>query len=170
MEVSSVYNWLPQEEWLYIVQRTLGGASWQFSGHSNGNNAIRFWYMDLNDDTFFTRRIFNRIVEQTQTSWRLITVYANGQTHGLPGDLHQDEVGVEPKKFYTVLYYANPDWQPTWGGSTVFTNSDTGEIMLRHPTPNSMSIFDSTIWHAGLEPTRHCTDLRVTVAFKLERV
>ena len=48
-------------------------------------------------------------------------------------------------------------------------NPATEQVMSVYPTSNTAVFFDSTILHAGLDPTRHCRNLRVTVAFKLER-
>ena len=92
-----------------------------------------------------------------------------GQTHGLPGDLHQDAIGEEPGRYFTLLYYSHGRWEPQWGGHTMFSDPATEQVLSVYPTPNTAVFFDSTILHAGLDPTRHCRNLRVTVAFKLER-
>jgi Rps23 Pro-64 3,4-dihydroxylase Tpa1-like proline 4-hydroxylase len=123
--------------------------------------------MDLQDDPLFNSTLLKKIRSDTGIDWVLDRVYANGQTYGLSGSIHQDAEGVEPGQYYTLLYYANNEWRPEWGGHTIFTTEQG--IVTRYPTPNSMVFFDSTIPHAGMEPTRHCPELRVTVAFKLHK-
>lgn len=169
MEIGSQYNFLSTELWVKVVSRVHRGAGWKFGGHSTDSDSVKFWYMDLNDDPLFTETIFNQICEQTKESWILDTVYANGQTHGLSGGMHKDVTDAEPGQYFTCLLYANPEWETTWGGYTVFADDEKGTVVSRYPTPNSIAFFDSTISHCGLEPTRHCTDLRVTVAWKMHK-
>ena len=167
MDITNVYDYLPVEQWAQVVGKTYGGSCWQFGGNSTDETGIRFWHMDLMNDEFFTKTMFDKICKDTEQDWHLARVYANGQTHSLCGHMHQDVVDSPPGKYYTLLYYTNPKWDPTWGGYTVFIDPETKGTFSRYPTPNSMSFFDSSIAHCGLEPTRHCNDLRVTVAFKL---
>lgn len=141
-------------------------SGWKYAGFSNDVSPIRFWFHDLNNDPTYTVYGLARINKLTGRQFKIDRVYANGQTHGLSGDLHQDH--TEPNK-YTFLMYMNPEWKVTWGGTTVFyidDNHSTGVM----PKPNCGVLFPSNIWHAGLEPTRHCHELRITVAYKLELV
>lgn len=167
MDIKSSYNWLSQELWAQVVESTYLSARWSYSGHSNTPQTGRFWFCDLSQETLFADTLLERICSDTAQQWTLLKVYANGQTFGLSGGLHQDMVGAEPGQYYTFLYYANPVWEPEWGGNTVF--SDGENLVVRYPAPNSVVLFDSTIPHVGLEPTRHCADLRVTVAWKLQK-
>lgn len=167
MDIKSSYNWLSQDLWAQVVQKTYSAGNWSFSGHSDTVNNGRFWFTDLSHDSFFTDVLLQRICDDTKQSWQLIKVYANGQTYGLSGGMHQDVMGSEPGRYYTFLYYANPMWEPEWGGNTVFSNGQ--DLVVRYPAPNSVVLFDSIIPHVGQEPTRHCADLRVTVAWKLQK-
>jgi Rps23 Pro-64 3,4-dihydroxylase Tpa1-like proline 4-hydroxylase len=153
----------------YIVARTVNHNGWYFGGHSTDSAASRFWYMDLNSDEIFTQALMSRISDLTNETWRLDRVYANGQTHGLSGSMHQDTMGSDGS-WFTFLYYVGPTWQPEWGGATVFHDRDTGGLQLYYPTPNSAVLFDAAIWHQGQEPTRQCQELRVTVAWKLQKL
>ena len=112
--------------------------------------------------------MLNLIKEKTGCQFNLIRVYANGQTHGLSGNWHQDEE-VLSNKFKTFLYYVNPTWDPVWGANTVFTDPVHG-VYSQIFEPNTGLLFNSNIYHVGLEPTRHCRDLRVSIAFKLEEL
>ena len=168
MDIKSSYNWLTQDLWAQVVQRTYSAKTWSYSGHSQTLQEARFWYCDLGQDPLFTETLFQQICRDTNQDWNLLKVYANGQTFGLSGAMHQDVMGGETGQYYTFLYYANPVWYPEWGGTTVFSNGE--DLIVRYPAPNSVVLFDSTIPHVGLEPTRHCADLRVTVAWKLQKI
>lgn len=166
MDIDNVYEWLDYDHWAQICNKTQRGRGWKFE-QRHDDQGVKFWYMDLQDDLLFTSTLLKKIQTDTEVDWEIDQVYAIGQTHGLCGSVHQDVEGTEPGKYYTLLYYPNNEWRPDWGGHTIFT-TDKG-VVTRYPTPNSMVFFDSTIPHAGMEPTRHCTELRVTVVFKLHR-
>lgn len=152
-----------------IESKTLESDSWKFGHYSSSKthgDDFPFWQLELSNDTFFTEHLFNKIQELTKRKYNLKRVYANGQTHGLVGSVHQDD---SKENTYTFLYYANPAWRNDWGGDTVFYNHD-GTIMSIFPYPNSAVIFDSRIPHFGTDPNRKCPTLRVTVAWKLEEI
>jgi hypothetical protein len=115
----------------------------------------------------FTSTLLKKIQSDTKVDWGLDRVYANGQTNGVCDKIHQDATGVDAGQCYTLLYYPNNEWQPAWGGPTMFTTEQG--VVTRYPTPNSMVFFDSTIPYATMEPTAHCPELLVTVVFRLHR-
>jgi Rps23 Pro-64 3,4-dihydroxylase Tpa1-like proline 4-hydroxylase len=163
-----IYNGVfTKEQHEYIVAQTVLGSTWQFSGYSNTPNSAKFWYMDLNNNEVFAKDFLQRIEELTKQQFELDKVYANGQTHGLSGEMHQDVAGGNGT-WRTFLYYVGPEWKPGWGGATAFHDVKTGGIQLIYPTPNAGVLFDSEIWHQGQEPTRACYELRITVAWKLK--
>jgi hypothetical protein len=145
----------------YMILKT--GSGWRFVGNSvTDNENIPFWYYDLNDRSFYTSFLFNEIQKITGQKFELKTVYANGQTYGLCGDIHIDDHHEQARTF---LIYMNPMWDVRWGGATVLYYDNT--IYTNMPKPNSGILFKSNIPHYGSEPTRHCKELRITVAFKL---
>lgn len=59
-----------------------------------------------------------------EQGWR---VYTNGQpdegikrSHGV----HRDTIDMKETKNYTILYFANPVWYPTWFGECIFYSED----------------------------------------------
>ena len=169
MNVEILPNFLEIPQWIQSVTLTERSSRWKFDGLTQDDQGIKFWYLDLSNEEFFTKTVFEKICKDTGIDWLLHRVYANGQTHGLPGDLHQDAIGEEPERYFTLLYYSHGRWEPQWGGHTMFSDPATEQVLSVYPTPNTAVFFDSTILHAGLDPSRHCRNLRVTVAFKLER-
>jgi hypothetical protein len=146
------------------------GKGWYFGNGSNTGGWSRFWKMDLDGDA-----AFNAIWEYARprcealagATLRVIRQYANGHTHGLGGEPHLDD---QRAGTFTLLYYPNPEWKDGWDGETSFYDQ-SGEIALSvRPRPNRAVFFDSRILHNGRAPSRVCTALRVSVAYKLEAV
>jgi SM-20-related protein len=146
------------------------GKGWYFGHGSHEGDSLPFWKMDLEGDAAFDA-IWQGARERCQAlaggPLRVIRQYANGHTYGLGGKPHPDD--VRPGSF-TLLYYPMLEWKDGWDGETVFLD-EHGEIALAvRPRPNRAVFFDSRILHAGRAPSRSCPALRVTVAYKLERV
>jgi hypothetical protein len=139
--------------------------TWGFAGRSIETD-LTFWYKELKHIIFFNEEFFNIVKKLIKDEDVVIErLYANGQTFGLSGSLHQDDSGDNS---FTFVYYANPYWEPQWGGDTVFY-SPNGEHEIANFIPNTGIIFKGNIFHAGLEPTRHFVGLRMTVAFKIKK-
>jgi len=140
---------------------------WYFGHSSVGGGEPAFWKMDLDGDAdvdALWAAARSRCEEIAGTSLRVLRQYANGHTYGLGGRTHVDDPA---KGHYTLLYYPLAQWQPAWGGETVFHRPD-GEIALAVlPKPNRAVLFDSRIPHEGRAPSRDYGGLRVTLAFKL---
>lgn len=161
-----------------IVPKELHEAAWQavqqprwFFGHgSNTGGWSRFWKMDLEDEAAY-RQIWElarpRCEQLAGGRLDVIRVYANGHTYGLGGEAHRDD----PRDgTFTLLYYPNPEWKDGWDGETVYYD-EAGEVALAvRLRPNRAVFFDSRILHVGRAPSRQCTALRVTVAYKLQLV
>lgn len=162
---------LTQAQHHRVVTETVHGTGWQFTGYSNtlSDQTVKFWYRKLDDEEFYRDQLLEVIQARTQQQFRVDRVYANGQTHGLSGEMHQDAIGSDGS-WFTFLYYVGPAWDAAWGGHTVFHDPTTGAIQTVFPTPNTGVLFDAGIWHQGQEPTRLCRELRVTIAWKLQRL
>jgi hypothetical protein len=159
-------NFCNPEEWSYVLNKTAKTPKWQLSGSSsNKSDASSFWYMDLNDDEFFTKHMFSKI---PQGPWKLQRVYANGHSYGQDGELHQDS--KEPNCWTFLLYATDltPERVNKFRGETEFL-FDRYSILQR-PHPNHGILFNSTIEHRGLSPCRYADNLRVTIAWKLEKI
>ena len=168
MDILTCYDFLTPDEHQYAIENTINSSNWAFKGHSDDKSTdLTFWYLPLDHDTFFTTKLVEKINQYTRKNFVLERVYANGQTYGLSGSLHRDKENGN-NQYYTFLYYVQPNWLPEWGGQTVFYDDNEKMVFQQFPTPNLGIIFNSEILHAGLEPTRFCSILRVTIAFKLK--
>jgi hypothetical protein len=163
--IKEFYNFLPKN--IFTEQAEyLQNADWKFWGYSNpSENKLTFWFHDLIDNDLYTNKILNEIKSKIGFDFTLTRVYANGQTHGLCGEFHYDD---KSDNSYTLLIYMNEEWNPNWGGHTIISSKD--KIYSIVPEPNKALLFNGNLLHAGLEPTRYFTGLRVTVAFKLLKI
>lgn len=144
---------------------------WQFGHSSYAAEDPRFkfchlfWKIEFNEDKFFTEHLLNIIQEKTNQSYICEHVYANGQTYGLDGTLHQDYYDDERRTF---LLYANVDWRVEWGGATQFY-LEQNELYSIYPEPNKAIIFPGVIYHSSAPTSRLFNGLRITVAWKLKK-
>lgn len=160
-------GFLNPEDFKEMSDRVIRSGNWGY-GHVSMEGGIKLWYQDLTQNLYFTEYIAQKIKEVTKLNFKIDRVYANGQTHGLCGSVHQDrELDVSTGKYLTFLIYVHPEWYVNWGGETLFYLDKENKVKAVMPSPNKAVLFDSTIRHIGLEPTRHCNELRATVAYKL---
>ena len=114
----------------------------------------------------------NRVKIELAFDIKLTTerMYLNGQSHGQCGQLHTDLLNIpeeENNEYLTLVYYANENWHPEWGGYTVVVDKNN-DIQIFYPKPNSAIIFNSRFPHVGLEPTINFKGLRITMAHKFK--
>jgi Rps23 Pro-64 3,4-dihydroxylase Tpa1-like proline 4-hydroxylase len=163
-------NVLDENHYNYVLEKTMFGDQWKFIGYSKNPSDYKFWYMELENDSFFQNDFLKIIEKLSNKKFEIQRVYANGQTYGQPGNVHKDvSTDYAPELYYTFVYYVNPVWDLSWGGATQVVQS-TGEISTIMPIRNTAILFNSALNHVGLEPTRYCPELRVTVAFKLKEI
>jgi len=158
-------NVLSKEEWEYVYNKIYNGGNWSFTGFSDDSSKL-FWFMNLNEDKFFTDIFFNKIQNLSNANFILDRVYANGQTFGLSGELHRDVESDKKNRYFTFLYYPCKEWHVSWNGQTIIIEKEN-EVNCQYPTPNRGVLFDSTDLHYAEAPSRSFFGLRTTVAFKL---
>ncbi len=163
-------NLLQTEQEKEECNSVLRGFGWRFGfksdlGDETYEQNIPFWKLPLDDEPFFTEHLFNIIQTKTEKQFDLLEVYCNGQTYGQDGHPHLDTVWGET---HTFLYYANKDWNLTWGGQTVFLVNN--KRIGIDPYPNSGILFTTDLLHYGEAYNQFCRDLRMTVCYKLREI
>lgn len=91
--------------------------------------------------------------------------YINCSSHGDGYYMHRDCALHE--QHVTALYYANLEWQPDWGGETIYYNDEEEAEMVVMPRPGRLVLARGAILHRGNVPTRVCYEQRYTLAYKL---
>lgn len=92
----------------------------------------------------------------------LLRCYANGMTYGCDGTTHTDSTDPDS---YTVVYYANPEWDRDWGGETALFPPGAPAFWAL-PQPGRFLMFNGTIPHVARGVSRSCPVMRVTLMFK----
>ncbi len=155
--------------------------NWYFGYLPNGtDNSAQFWRMDLKGNkaaSVFWNDVRPKCEELVGKPLEVIRQYANGHTYGLGGQPHCDD---SKEGTYTLLYFPMQEWAPDWDGETVFYKGGHGgdspqfvnwegfeRTQIIRPLPNRAILFDARLAHEGRAPSRHCRELRVTVAYKL---
>jgi hypothetical protein len=91
--------------------------------------------------------------------------YVNCSAYGDSYYLHRDCAPHE--QHVTALYYANLEWEPDWGGETIYYNDDQDAELVISPRPGRLVIARGAVLHRGNVPTRSCYEQRYTLAYKL---
>jgi hypothetical protein len=143
-----------------------------------------WWRMDLDGNPAADavwRYVQGKCESAVGKPLKVLRQYANGHTFGsFGGQPHKD--GEEGS--YTFLYYPMLEWPPNWDGETVFYEGSGPEAAQPQPTewkgfertiavrplPNRGVLFDARLSHGGRAPSRYCTTMRVTVAYKLKEI
>ena len=108
-----------------------------------------------------------RLVEQAfpQEEFADQRAYINCSVHGDGYYMHRDCAVHE--QHVTALYYANLEWQPDWGGETIYYNDEEEAEIVVMPRPGRLVLARGAILHRGNVPTRVCYEERYTLAYKL---
>jgi SM-20-related protein len=91
--------------------------------------------------------------------------YVNCSVYGDGYYLHRDCAAEE--LHVTALYYANLEWQPDWGGETIYYNDEEDAELAITPRPGRLVIARGAVLHRGNVPSRLCYEERYTLAYKL---
>ena len=114
----------------------------------------------------FLRNV-RHIVEQTFPTEQFLDqrAYVNCSVYGDSYYTHRDCAAHE--QHITALYYANLEWQPDWGGETIYYNDEEDAEFVVLPRPGRLIIARGAVLHRGNVPTRICYEERYTLAYKL---
>lgn len=94
---------------------------------------------------------------------RLIRCYANAHTYGIEGYPHTDSKRPQDT---TAVIYLNRDWLREWGGETMVYDGNT-ILHAELPDFNTGLVFPSNMYHTARSVSRICSELRVTLMFKM---
>jgi SM-20-related protein len=118
----------------------------------------------LSTDPFFLR-LKSIAQEMFGEPLRDQRAYVNNSVYGDMYYAHRD--CSAHRKHVTALYYANLEWQPDWGGETVFYNDENDAEVVVSPKPGRVVVARGAILHRGTVPTRACYEERFTIAYKM---
>jgi len=136
--------------------------NWSLKGSSTDVSPQKFWYKDL-INTPLLNLFYNNIEKGINKKIKIQLLYANGQSHSQSGFWHTDAGSIN---HFTLVYFPK-QWLPEYGGHLMIKDETVVSIL---PEFNKGVIFESTLLHMGLEPSKHCYDFRESIACKFEVV
>ncbi len=165
-----VHDGLISDELVNALFESVHQPVYKFGQKSNAGDEFGFWIANIDADTRRDVRPLGtlwEIVEQHITKGRygIERMYVNAYSYGDCPTVHVDHAQEEN---FTVLYYANYEWNHNWSGETVFYNDAKDEILRAvYPKPGRIVVFDARVPHVAREPNRICPVVRYTIAMKL---
>jgi hypothetical protein len=164
-------NFLTEEE-LEKTKKIIKTNNWKW-GHTSVTDyemSTPFWSMDLINDEYFTVYLKSIIEKYFSKKFKLIRVYANGQTFGQDGTYHLDD--TEKNRFTFVLYISEiaKDFLETVGGNIYFKIPNEKYKICFEPVTNRGILFPSNYLHKANSFSRYVMNLRICVAWKMEEI
>ena len=95
---------------------------------------------------------------------RIYRWFINIHPTGYDGTMHEDNNDNLP----TYLYCLAPFWDPEWGGEFITYDDNKEATNVCSFKPDRLIIFNGSLKHRGVAPTRLSSLLRVTLAFQTE--
>jgi len=160
------------EDELTTAKNIIFNKEWKF-GHQTTHEklyATPFWSMDLDGEEIFSKYIFDIIEKQFSKKFKLLRVYANGQTYGQNGSFHIDSHTSNTYTFCLYLSEIKPEYVETAGGNLYFKVPDKNYNICYEPIYNRGILFPSTYVHKGCAFNRYVMNLRICVAWKLQEI
>jgi SM-20-related protein len=154
-----IHDGLISNELVNALFESIHQPVYKFGQKSNAGDDFGFWIANIDAQT-------RNSVPALRALWDTVErMYVNAYSYGDCPTVHMDHA---EEGHFTVLYYANYEWNYNWSGETVFYNDARDEIIRAvYPKPGRIVVFDSTIPHVAREPNRICPVVRYTIAMKL---
>jgi len=160
------------------IWESVSRPKWSLKGGSREGGG-RFWHLEgLEKEDFYSKFLFEIICEkhlkEKSSNFEIQRIYANGQTANQNGTAHIDH---HLPNTFTFLYYPNLEWHWIWNGNLFFLNATsnnpdplTDVIKTVSYKPNRALFFSATMCHYAEAPSHLYKDLRVSVAWKLQKL
>ena len=141
---------------------------WEFLG-----GHYQIWHMcSLNQIPFFNIAMRKKVLEimPKNIEYTDYDMYANGQTRGQDGGLHQDQMYLN--NALSFLYYVTPNWRVDYEGDISFYEKDlfkdSYELIDRvQYKTNRAVLFPGHIYHKVSAPSMAYPGMRISVVYKM---
>ena len=147
-----------------IFDKLWFGAHWELSGANQDKPEIGWHYDNLEKQDYFSKYLWRMISSKLNGKFKVLRIYANGQTAGQCGSLHNDDGD------FTFLYYPCLDWRHDWQGHLIFMDRNIAVNKIVEYRSNRAVIFNGKIPHYADAPSRFFNGLRISLAYKLKNV
>ena len=97
--------------------------------------------------------------------------YTNAMLSSDVSFVHRDvDVDSDGVNVTVLMYPIAGTWDPSWGGETVFLDSESEAVLAVLPKPGRVVLFDSRVQHVGRVPSSLFRDFRFSLAMKLSEI
>lgn len=140
---------------------------------SDGNKkyfSTPFWGIDVNNNEFFRTTVIKIIEKKTCKRFRIHKIVVNAQTYGENGIYHIDN--IEDGRYTFVLYFSNINKEELEHSEGCLEIKTPNEIFIASYEPefNRGILFPSNYLHRGLSLSKHISDIRISIAWKLKEI
>ena len=171
-------EWINLDEQKELFYYVVYANRWQFGQVSDNNIEPNYpqWFQSFYDlkhnrhpdsTPEICKVLAARFQEQfaPPKEYTLVRCMASANTFGLDGDIHTD--WPEQEQSVTAVLYTDKEWEPNWGGETIFYYNQFARAITY--APRKLVVFDSSIPHIGKGPQRRCKEMRSILAFQAVR-
>jgi len=163
----SLYDNLVDEELVNEIYLLLQNGSFSPKQVSFMGSDIKHMAMTLTLEMEPIRKLYeiiSRCIVEPE-GFHIDRIYANA---GTMGDAPLPHTDTDFDNELTVIYYANPTWQPQYGGETVFFDKESKDIIYSVlPRCGRFIIFQASLLHCARIQNRLGPTFRYSIAFKL---
>lgn len=136
----------------------------------NCSSYIPFWSIDLIDNDYFSKYIFNNIEKHFSKRFNLINVYAHAQSYGQDDLYHTYDNGTNNFTFCLYLTNIIEDNIETAAGHIFFKFPNLKYKICYEPKYNRSIFFPSNYVYKETSFSRYIMDLKIYVTWKLEEI
>jgi hypothetical protein len=169
MEHIKVYNNFLDIDDMNKCKTIIKEGKWEYGHTSNQNNMFNtpFFIMNLKHIDFFNTYLKEKIENMVGQKLILDRVYANGQTFGLDGCYHQDNINPNTMTFCLYINEIGDDIIEDIGGNIFFKVPNIQDFSLAlEPKYNRGVYFPSNYFHKGVAFNRYIVNMRTSIAWK----
>ena len=165
---------LVQETHVQEIYEHLMSPVYSCIGLSNHDDQFPFWVVRLSNEDINNTPAFLKLWQIIDESicrgkYEPYHTLVNANNFGDCPMVHTDLPADRSDDCYTIIYYAHNNWDCNWSGETVILNDARNEIIGSvYPRPGRIFVFDSALPHVARAPTRICSQVRLTVAFRVK--
>ena len=149
----------------------INNKTWKYF-HSSKSSRVGnyYWIMKLDDDEYLNTYIKNIIEKNFSKKFKIIKIYANGQTYGQDGGYHVDTLEENRYTFCLYLTDIKEENIETAGGHLYFDIPNLKYKICYEPIFNRGIFFPSNYFHMAKAFSRYIMDLRIVLVWKLEKI
>jgi len=147
----AIDNFLDEADW-DIALEELHNPGWYY-GAWTGQTTSQ-WMKFLDNTKFFSTRFketVNAKVKQygLTSNTKLNNIRANSTGFGVGGREHKDSAVAGRENWYTLIWYANKEYHPSWGGQFYYYEEEN-KVKHAMPLPNQAICYSGLVAHSWL--------------------